>query len=199
MLSDNLLELPAGESENVTLTVTIPENAEPGAEDSIIVTATSQENEDISDNDSCIAHATAPRAELSLVTLYEVELDLDVYLENGSKLVVKFYKYGGTVLQAENVVWENVTPARITLLENVSHPQRAEGFPNGTVQIARLVLTTDNTEEVISTLASLTVYQSDLRDRYIEILIDWASYPEKQPAFRAEIINILLQWASAPP
>jgi hypothetical protein len=198
-LENNVLEVPAGGNRTTTLTVTIPENAEPGADDSIIVTATAQENENISDNDSCIAHATAPRAELGLVTLYEVGLDLDVYLENGTKLVVKFYKYGGTVLQAENVVWENVTPARVTLLENVSHPRGAEGFSWGTVQVARLVLTTDNTEEVISTLASLTVYQSDLKNRYIEILIDWASYPEKQPAFRAEIINILLQWSSAPP
>jgi hypothetical protein len=68
------------------------------------------------------------------------------------------------------------------------------------VQIARLVLTTDNTaNEILPTIASFTVHQSDLRDRYIDILIAWAGCPSCQPAFRDEIIDILLQWASAPP
>jgi hypothetical protein len=202
-LDDNLLtNVQPGENRVVTLSVTIPENAVYCTEDSITVTATSENDNTISDNDNCIAHAAEPRAELGLVSLYKVELDLDVYLDNGSKLVVKFYKYDNTTLQAENVVWENVTPAHVVLLENVSHPEGSpvppSHFPNGTVQIAKLVLTTNDTENEISTLASFTAHQCHLRNRYIEILLAWGGCPSCRPAFRAEIIDILLQWASAP-
>jgi len=52
---------------------------------------------------------------------------------------------------------------------------------------------------VISTIASFTVHQSDLKDRYMAILLDWFAHPEKHDAFRAEVMDILLQWFSAPP
>ena len=55
MLDNDLLTIPAGENRTTTLRVTIPENAEEGAEDLITVTATSQENENIRDNDTCKA------------------------------------------------------------------------------------------------------------------------------------------------
>jgi hypothetical protein len=197
-LENSMIEVPAGENRTTMLIVTIPEDAEPGIEDEITVTATSQENENISDNATCIVHVIPPRAELSLVTLHKVGLDLDVYLDNGSKLVVKFYTYTSDN-QGENVVWENATPARVVLLENVPHPRGEEGYPWGTGQVVKVVLTTDNTDEVISEIASFTVHQGDLMDRYIEILIDWAAHPELHDAFRAEIIDILLQWSSAPP
>jgi hypothetical protein len=197
-LENEVLEIPAGENRTTTLTVIVPKDAEPGTKDNIIVTATSMADNTVSDNDGCIAHVIPPKAELSLVTLYKVGLDLDVYLDNGSKLVVKFYKYSDT-FQAENVVWENVTPARVVLVENVLHPRRAERYPWGTVQVAKLVLTTDNTDDVISEIASFTVHQSDLMNRHTDILLAWAGCPSCQPAFRAEIIDILLQWASAPP
>jgi hypothetical protein len=142
-------------------------------------------------------------ATFGLENMYKISLEKDLWLYQGSKLVVKFYKYDNVTLQAESVI-ENITPPQqIKENENVPHPLGTPvpppKFPTGTVQIARLVLTTDNTEEVISEIASFTVHQGDLRDRYIDILIDWAGDPGKQPAFRAEIIDILLQWASAPP
>ena len=137
------------------------------------------------------------KAEFKLENLYKVSLDVALYLENGSKLVVKFYRYDNT-FQAESVI-DNITPPEnIKENENVPHPRAAEGFPWGTVQIAKLVLTTDDTENVISTIASFTVHQTDLRARITAILKAWGSYPEQQSAFRAEITNILKQWSSAP-
>jgi hypothetical protein len=152
---------------------------------------------------STIASFTAPwggAATFELENLYTVRVVNDLQLYKGSKLVAKFYKYNNT-LQDNSIIdnWSTL-PHQVKENENVSHPRGAEGYPWGTVQIARLVLTTDNTaNEILPTIASFTVHQSDLRGRYIGILIDWASYPGKQPAFRAEIIDILLQWASAPP
>jgi hypothetical protein len=113
---------------------------------------------------------------------------------------VKFYKYDNITLQDNSIIDNWVTPPyHVEKNENVPHPRGAEGFPWGTVQVAKLVLTTDNTADEISEIAHFTVHQSHLRDRYIEILIAWAGCPSCQPAFRDEIIDILLQWASAPP
>jgi hypothetical protein len=137
-------------------------------------------------------------ATFELENMYKVGLEKDLQLNTGSKLVVKFYKYGD-IFQAESVIDTFAPPQQIKENENVPHPRGSEGFSWGTVQIAKLVLTTDNTANEISEIASFTVHQSDLRDRYIDILIAWAGCPSCQPAFRDEIIDILLQWASAPP
>ncbi len=56
-ISENLLEVENGMSENVTLSVTIPENAVPYTEDNITVIATSLTDNAVSDNASCIAHS----------------------------------------------------------------------------------------------------------------------------------------------
>jgi hypothetical protein len=64
------------------------------------------------------------------------------------------------------------------------------------VKIARLILRSGESELILD---SFTVHQCHLRNRYIDILIDWASHPELHDAFRDEIIDILLQWSSAPP
>jgi hypothetical protein len=131
--------------------------------------------------------------------MYKVSLEENLRLYAGRKLVVKFYRYGGTALQTESVV-HNFTPREsVKENENVSHPRGAEGFSWGTVQVAKLVLTTDSTDEVISEIASFTVHQSHLRNRYTDILIAWAGHPELQDEFKDEIVDILLQWASAPP
>jgi len=136
---------------------------------------------------------------IHLENLYKVGLVKDLQLYTGSKLVVKFYKYDNVTFQAESVI-ENITPPSTILEnENVPHPRAAERYSWGTVQMATLVLTTDNTENVISTIASFTVHQSDLRSRYMVILTAWGGHPEQQSAFRAEIMDILTQWSSAPP
>jgi endonuclease YncB( thermonuclease family) len=190
-LDDAWLVVPPDENRETTLRVTIPIDAPSYAEDNITVTATSMENENVKDNATCIAHVIPPRAELGLATLYEVGLDLSLYLESGSKLVVKFYEYNDTP-QGENVIWEDMTPAYVTLLENIPHPL------GGPVENSVLVLTTDNTSEVISSLVSLTVHRSDLQNRYTDIILAWAGHPELHDAFQGEIMDILIRWASVP-
>lgn len=60
-LSENLVEVANGTSANVTLTVTIPEDATGCESDNITITAISQKNAEVKDNDSCIAHVKVVR------------------------------------------------------------------------------------------------------------------------------------------
>jgi len=201
-LVDNRIEnLAPGEIRTVTLTVTILDSAEYCKEnDTITVTATSTENAEISDDAICTGHGISWTgwARLWLENLYKVGLEKDLQLYAGRKLVVKFYKYDDT-LQAESVI-HNFTPREnIKENENAPQPRGAEGFSWGTVQVAKLVLTTDNTANEISTIASFIVRQSHLRERNKTILREWGGHPELQDAFRAEVKDILRQWASAPP
>jgi len=203
LVNDNRIEnLAPGENRTVTLTVTILDSAEYCKEDdTITVTATSVENAEISDDASCMGYGISWTgwARLWLENLYKVGLEKDLQLYAGRKLVVKFYKYDNATFQTETVI-HSFTP-RENIKENENAPQlrQAEGFSWGTVQIARLVLTTDNTKNVISTIASFTVHQSHLRDRDKAILTAWGGHPELHDAFMAEDKDILEQWSSAPP
>jgi hypothetical protein len=199
VLDDNWLVVLPGESGNTILRVTIPNEAVPCTQDNITVTATSKDNTTIKDNDSCIAHAVPweGTTTFKLENLYKVSLEKDLQLYTGSKLVVKFYRYDST-FQDESVIDDITPPENVENIENVPHPREAEEYPWGTVQVAKLVLTTDNTDEIISEIASFTVHQSDIRERYRDILIAWGGHPELQDAFRTEIKDILLQWSSAP-
>jgi len=191
-LENNVIEVPAGENRTTTLAVTIPENAEPGTEDLITITATSIENENVSDNDSCIAHVIPPKAELSLVALYKVGLDLDLYFDNGSKLVVKFYTYDDA-FENENVIETFTPPWHVEENKSARHP---EGIG---VKKARLVLTYEDTENVISTIASFTVARDDIFGRVMEIKGRWPiASPDERNALFQEIMDIKGQWPFAP-
>ena len=138
-----------------------------------------------------------------LENLYTVGLDENLDLRIGSKLVVKFYQYDNVTLQDNSVIDEFTPPHQVKENENVPHPQGVPvpppKYPGGTVQIAKLVLTTENTANEISTIASFTVHQSDLKERFLEILGEWFPHPELHDAFRAEVKDILSQWFPAPP
>jgi len=191
-LSENLLEnIGPGENGIVTLSVTVPENAISCTEDKITVTAASIADNAVSVTDSCIAHAISSEVMLSFVTLYKVGLDAKLYLENGSKLVVKFYTYGD-VFENENVFWSGTTPAHVKENENVPHPSGVG------VKKVRLDLTTDNTENIISTIASFTVTRDDLFGRIMEIKGLWpiADDNERNALF-SEIMDIKGQWPIA--
>jgi len=140
-------------------------------------------------------------AVFGLENLYSVRLEENLNLLIGSKLVLKFYDYfNPSNLEGENVVHENFAlPAHVEENENISHPSQGTLPVRNAVKKAELVLTTDNTENVISTIASFTVHQSDLRSRYMAILGAWSANPEQQSAFRAEIGDIMRQWSGAPP
>ena len=192
-LSENFLtDIGPGENVIVTLSVTIPGNAIGCTEDNITVTAASIADNEVSGTDSCIAHATPSEAVFSLITLYKVRLDTKLYLDNGSKLVVKFYTYGD-IFENENVFWSGTTPAHVKENEKVPHPGGIG------VKKARLDLTTGNTENVISTLASFTVTKDDLFGRIREIKGRWPYVsPAEKDALFAEIRGIKGQWPYAP-
>ncbi|MBA7613695.1 hypothetical protein ES703_20951 [subsurface metagenome] len=164
-LSDNLLEILAGENENVTLSVTIPGDAEYCMEDLITVTATSRTNNTIKDSTSCIARTGT--ADFSLKNLYTVNVEKILDLNQGSKLVVKFYTYGDAY-ENENVVETFSPPWHVEENEEARHP---EGIG---VKKARLDLTTDNTENVISTIESFTVRKVHLETRFMDIPFWWS-------------------------
>ncbi|MBA7603000.1 hypothetical protein ES703_10100 [subsurface metagenome] len=192
-LSENSLEnVQPSDDMTVTLSVAIPENAEPGTMDNIIVTAVSQTDPGVSDNDSCIAHVFSPKAEFSLATLYKVRLDADLWLENGSKLVVKFYTWGDA-FQAENLVWSGTTPDHVVLLEDIPHPQGKVA-----VQKAELVLT-DAEGVTISTISTFIVGKVDLEMRFMDIPMWWAAAPPAEKVeLEMEFMEIPMWWAGAP-
>jgi parallel beta-helix repeat protein len=135
-------------------------------------------------------------ATLRLENLYKVSLEVDLQLYTGSVLTAEFYKYDNT-LQDFSFIESITPPENIKENENVPHPRGVEGYPWGTVQIVTLTLA-DSEGNVISTIASFTVHQGDLRGRYMTILRAWAGSPEQQDAFRSEVMDILRQWAGAP-
>jgi len=191
----------SGDNRTTMLRVSIPGDAPPSTYDNITVTATSQGDPEMEKNASCIALAvTIPwegTATIHLENLYKVGLEKDLQLYTESKLVVKFYDYS-TTFENEVVVETITPPENIKENENVPHPANGSLPVAKAVKKAELVLTTDNTENIISTIASFTVHQSDLRNRYMAILAAWGGHPEQQSAFRVEIMDILRQWSSAP-
>jgi len=190
-LSEYLLEVPAGENRQITLSVTIPEDAVPCTEDKITVIATSRVDNTAKYSASCIAHAIAPKAEFRLKNLYSVGLDMNLYLDNGSKLVVKFYTYTGDN-QGESVIENFVPPITILENENVPHPS---GLP---VEKARLVLTTDDTANEISTIASWTATKSVLASRYLAIKGEYVKPGADKPALATEYLKVKTQYIKAP-
>ena len=189
MVSPTLLAVAAGSSDNATLSVIIPENATPTARDNIIVTVTSMGDPMVSASSSCIAHRV--KAEFNLATLYELIIDLDLYLDNGSRLILKFYTWAGDY-QSENLVWSGSTPAWVVLLKNVPHPE------NKAVEMVRLVLT-DEVGEEVATIASFVIRKFDLmhRVRAIRGIWPYASQEEKNDLM-AEIRTIKGKWLYAP-
>ena len=196
-LSENLLEnIGPGENGTTTLTVNIPENAPPGVGDEITVTAQSLANPSVSDNASCIVRVASwtGTATFGLENLYAVSLDADLWLGEGSKLVVRFYTYADSY-QGENIVWTGTTPDNVSFSKAVPHPQGLH------VEKARLDLTTEDTENVISTIATFTVTRSVLMSRLVEIYMEWPFLDEYWPlrdVLNGEITAIYLQWPYAP-
>ena len=124
-----------------------------------------------------------------LATLFQVCVDLDVFIEKSSKLVLKFYTYGGTY-QGENVLWSGETTIRLALRENMPHPE------NKPVEQIVLELVTDNSSQTIS---RFVVTRGNLMGRITEIKSRWPyAAPEERSALVSEIIAIKSRWPYAP-
>jgi len=129
--------------------------------------------------------------------LYKVSLDVNLWLENGSRLVVKFYRYDNTY-QAESLFWEGTTPAQVVKAENVPHPRSFEGYPWGTVQRAVLVVT-DNLGIEIQVVDNFTVLRSHLWNRLMGIRREWPyASPSGRDALWREFMDFRMQWPYAP-
>ena len=191
-LLDNLLEnIGPGENETVMLSVSIPRNSLPCMRDNIVIVVTSTTDNTVSDTDWSVAHACG-NVLFTLENLYAVGLDTSLYLEEGSKLVVKFYTYEDA-FENESFFWGGNTPAQVEKDENVPHPESIG------VKKARLDLTYDNTENIVSTIASFTVHRSDLMARIAEIDLRWPYAPfDERSVLMKEIADIDMQWAYAP-
>ena len=127
-----------------------------------------------------------------LENLYAVSLDTDLWLGEGSKLVVKFYTYADSY-RGENVVWSGTTPDNVSFSKTVPHP-----LGQGT-QKAKLDLTTDDTDNVISTIASFTVRRVTLETRLMDIPMEHASTPpEGRMELETEFLEIPFYWSGAP-
>ncbi|MBA7598033.1 hypothetical protein ES703_05042 [subsurface metagenome] len=133
-------------------------------------------------------------AVFSLVNLYTVNVEKILDLNQGSKLVVKFYTYTDA-FENENVIETFTTPPtwHVEEDEDARHP---EGVG---VKKVRLDLTTDDTEDVITTIASFTVRKVDLEVRFMEIPMYWAAAPpEGKVELEIEFMEIPMYWAAAP-
>jgi len=161
----------------------------------VVVQVTGENTENVI---STIASFTVPEtgwagtAAFELENLYAVRLKKNLDLYKGSKLVVKFYTYGDA-FENENIIETFSPPWHVGENENARHPN------NVGVKKAALVLTHDNTENVISTIASFVVNRSRLIIRISQIKSRWpfADAAEKS-ALISEISGIKSQWPFAP-
>ncbi|MCK4265947.1 MAG: LamG domain-containing protein, partial [Thermoplasmata archaeon] len=195
-LDNDYLEIPWNENRETKLTVFVPDNENlVCTTDNITVVATAVDNAEVTDNDNATVHAVPSwmgTAVFSLVNLYTLNVEKILDLNQGSKLVVKFYTYGDA-FENENVIETFVPTAHVEENENARHP-------GGTgVKKARLVLTTDDTSNEISTIATWTTTKSVLIARISQIKSRWpfADAAEKS-ALIAEISIIKGQWPFAP-
>ncbi len=136
-------------------------------------------------------------ATFSLEGLYAVSLDANLWLGEGSKLVVRFYTYADSY-QGENIVWSGTTPDNVSFSKTVPHPQGAS-YPQGVpVEKVELVLT-DGAGAEIDTIAAFTVTRDVL---YAEIVREHMIWPFLPPGKRdsafAELSDKMLQWPFAP-
>ena len=190
-----LIDVAPCEHRQATMYVHVPDNAEPCTYKEIIVIAESEFCH-VMDNDNAMAHVVLiwdGTATFSLVNIYTVNVEKILDINSGSKLVVKFYAYDNITYEGENVIETIVPPVHVEENENARHP-------GGTgVKNARLDLTTDDTENVISTIASFTVTRDDLFGRTMEIKGLWPiSSPIERDALFSEYMDIIGQWPIAP-
>jgi hypothetical protein len=203
ILDTQFIGVMPSEHRQTTMLVHVPDGALPSTYKEITVVAESQFC-GATDYDNAFAHvvATPPpysgTATFRLENLYKVSVNKNLQLNTGSKLVVKFYDYS-MAFESEVVIDTFTPPHSVVQIENVPHPAGGSLPVRTAVKNAELVLTTDDTNNVISTIASWTTHRSDLRTRYGNILRAWGDHSELQSAFRTEIGDILRQWGDAPP
>jgi uncharacterized membrane protein len=188
-ISPPTITLLPGTMGEALLSVSVPENALPCTKDNVVVIVRSRGDPSISASVNCMAHRL--KGEFSLITLYRVGLDADIYLAEGTRLVVKFYTWTGAY-QGEVIVWTGMTPAHVVFTENVDHPE------NLVVENATLVLT-DDAGNVISTFTRFVLTRSLLMQRRSAIKSRWPYAPsEERVELMFELSVMKSKWPYAP-
>ena len=195
-LSENLLEnVPPGEDRVVTLNITIP-SVEVCTLDNIVVTATSLVDNAIRDSDGCFAHRSkalfyicfSNSVENIKKDFYAANPDIDTYVEEGSRLILRFYTYADTY-EGENVFWEG-PGVHVEKFESIPHPLGMG------VEKASLALESywEN-----RTIASFIMRRSHLWIIIMKIKGIWpyCRVPQRNEAFSL-ILDIKAQWPFAP-
>jgi uncharacterized repeat protein (TIGR01451 family) len=186
------LVVAAFSSGNATLSVTIPSGATVGTIDNIRVTANGTGDNTSS---SCTAQAVmiiwTGTATFNLENLYAVGLEKDLQINAGSKLVAKFYTYGGSY--QDNTVLETFTPpVHIMENENVSRPG------NGPIQRVDLAVV-DNEGNELEVINILETSSTVLVSRVGQINALWPFASEAQRAFyTSELGSTNGLWPFAP-
>ena len=149
-ISPAFLEIPAGESDNVTLSVTVHLDATGCMEDNITVTSTSQSDNTMKDNDSCIAHAAIVRGvDVTISPSYQsgppgIKLTYVVAVKNTGNIEDNFSLENvdslGWELELENV-WLIIPPGenRMTTLGVTIPPDAASCTEDNVTVIAKLL------------------------------------------------------------
>ena len=136
-----------------------------------------------------------------LENLYAVRLEKNLDLNEGSKLVVKFYTWWDEY-ENESVIENFTTPPtwHVEEIEKVPNPTLPWCYKSA-VKKARLVLTTDDTgNEIHPTIASWTTRKGDLFGRIIQIKGIWVfASPDEREKLMKEIRDMKGWWPHAPP
>ena len=201
-LDNDYLEIPEYENKETRLIVSVPDNENLiSTTDNITVIATAVDNAEVTDNDNATLHAVPSwtgTATFGLENLYVVRLEKNLDLNQGSKLVVKFYTYWD-VFENKSVNENFVPPWHVEENEKVQHPTLPWGYKSS-VKKVRLDLTFDNTEDVIATVATFIVTRNILNTRMTAIYMEWPfASPEQRNVMMMEITNIYINWPFAPP
>jgi hypothetical protein len=136
-LSKSLLEnIENGTSRNVTLTVTIPNNAWGRTSDNVIVIATSLKNENISDNESCLAKVKVlPGVEVQITpgwqeNLFGGNLAYTITVINTGNAVDNY-----TLTAGDDAGWS------LSFSDNLVGDNRIENLAPGDNRVLTLILT----------------------------------------------------------
>jgi hypothetical protein len=211
LTADNKLEnVISGDSRILTLTATIPDNVTPFIRDNIWVKATSLDNTDVTDNDFTILRCIPEQAVTGTASVRlafsepapylwgtrKVSLTLNLTINYGDNLLLKFLSYDNNTAEVENVVWNRSVQGH----ENVSLTGLVVPHPeNVYVERVKLVLTDSTGAVVMDNMAWYTVVQDDWYNRITWIILHWGGHnSSQQDQLSNEITQIIIYWLGCP-
>jgi uncharacterized membrane protein len=192
-----LINVAPCEHRQATMLVHVPDGASPCTYKQITVVTESQFC-GATDNDNALAHVveTPPlwsgTVTITLENLYAVWENIDGDITAGTKLVTKFYTYGGGTYQDQTFVDNENIPGHVTLYKEVSRPG------NGPIQRAKLVIV-DNADNELGTIATFETSRTVLVARIGRINALWPFATDAQKSiYVSEFGSINALWPFSP-